>query len=296
MSRERWSDLETEERELLEQLGVSGAGDVSDMRSCPPPELLRASEEEMLPADVRAKLQAHLMGCRLCQALERDLPQLSKPDLPPDAGDRIRSRLPASTVRRQRPRSGWNAWWLPAVALAAAAVLAVIFVPRLQPGVVPPPTVAPAPQPEPARVAAALIPIEKPPVRLSPSVLVFRTPDSPSERILNDLEPAFDAYRSDDYATAERRFAELNGRYSGLVEVQFYLGICRLFLNEYRGAVSALEAAQKLHDPTFSEHVAWYLMAAYQRAGDLQAADRARLQICDGHGAYSSKACAARVR
>ena len=296
MSRERWSDLETPEKELLEQLGLFNPSDVS--RICPPPELLRASREEMLPADVRAKLQAHVTKCRLCQALEHDLRELSNATLAPDADDRIRSRLSATPERlHERSASRRIAWWRPALALAAAGVLAVVVIPRLWPGVSPPAAVAPAPRPEPQRVAAAdLIPIDKPPVKLTPSVLVYRTPDTKSERILKDLEPAFDAYRQDDYSTAAQRFDALNPRYSGSVEVQFYLGVCRLFLNDYQGAAAAFEAAQNVHDQTFSEDVAWYLMLAHQRAGDLRTAEGERRQICDGHGAYSSKACAARVQ
>src|SRR5262249_48775175 len=154
----------------------------------------------------------------------------------PDVDSRIRSRLSASQKPyHEMPRTRWIDWWRPAVAIAAAAVLAAVFIPRWR-NSAPPAAVTPAAQPGPAQVASNLIPIDKPPVRLTSSVLVYRTPNSQSERRLEDLAPAFEAYRQDDYGTAEKRFAGLAVKYARSADVQFYLGVCRLFLNDDRGA------------------------------------------------------------
>jgi hypothetical protein len=299
LTEERWIDLDTEERELLEHLGMKPPGESGPFTTCPPPELLSAYKEDVLPEELQRGVEAHVAQCMLCQSLQRDLPVVSQsgPGLTPGAEARIRARLP----RRVEPKPGRGAarsstWlWRPALGFAAVAVIViVVFFRQSKPA-------EPAPNVETSAAqtqgpATNLIAIEKPAVKLTASALVFRGDGRNGNRFTHDLAPALNSYRADNYVDAAKRLADLTSKYPGSVEVSFYLGVSRLYTNDYAGAVAALEAAREIADPSFSYDVAWYLMLAHQRAGNLDAAETERKQICEGHGPYSSKACAARVR
>ena len=141
-----------------------------------------------------------------------------------------------------------------------------------------------------------LLPFDKPDVRLGMGALTWRG-SSPSNangnQLLADLKPGLDAYRQGDYATADRELTALSSRYPGTIEILFYQGVSRLFLNDLPGAIAALDAAEGLGDRTFAADVAWYRAVAEQRSGNLAGA-RARLDaICRGPVEDAARACAA---
>ena len=66
---------------------------------------------------------------------------------------------------------------------------------------------------------------------------------------------------------AATAFAALEGAYPRSVEVAFYLGVSRLFLSDYAGAITALQAARRVDDGSFGANIGWYLAVAEERVG-----------------------------
>jgi len=151
-----------------------------------------------------------------------------------------------------------------------------------------PPAVAVAP---PVAAPPLQLAFNKPDVRLSAAALTWRGATSDNQ-LLADLKPALDAYRQNDYETANRLLTTLSSRYPDAVEIHFYQGISRLFLNDASAAVNSFAAAEKVADDTFIADIMWYRAIAEQRAGN-GADARARLEsLC--HGSRSpERACAA---
>jgi hypothetical protein len=149
----------------------------------------------------------------------------------------------------------------------------------------------------PPAVPPFLLPFEKPDVRLGMGALTWRG-SSPStsddgNQLLADLKPGLDAYRGNDYARANRELTALVSRYPGTIEILFYQGVSRLFLNDYAGAIAAFDAADAVGDRTFASDVAWYRAVAEQRSGH-DAEARAQLDaICKARGADAGRACTA---
>jgi hypothetical protein len=112
-------------------------------------------------------------------------------------------------------------------------------------------------------------------------------------QLLADLKPGLDAYRRDDYATANRELTALASRYPGTIEILFHQGVSRLFLDDYTGAIAAFEAADAVGDATFAADVSWYRAVAEQRSGNVAQA-RTRLEtICGARGRDAARACTA---
>ena len=115
-------------------------------------------------------------------------------------------------------------------------------------------------------------------------------------QLLADLKGPLDGFRNNDYARADRAFAALESRYPNAVEVFFYGGVSRLFVNDPQRAIAALTRAAALADTTFAPRTAWYLAIAEERAGHLSRA-RARLdELCRGTSDRAAPACAAVTR
>ncbi len=127
---------------------------------------------------------------------------------------------------------------------------------------------------------------------MTAAVLVWRGSGSSNEQFAKDLGAAFDSYRADDYVAAEKKFSQLSAKYPKSVEAAFYLGVCRLFLHQTRGAIEALEKAQRLADDSFASDIAWYLSLGYHRANDSAKARLLLSQLCKGQSRYATKACA----
>ena len=146
-----------------------------------------------------------------------------------------------------------------------------------------------------ATPVAFTLPLDKPDVKLTATALVLRS-DGRNASFVDQIAPAINAYRANNYAEADKQFAALESRYSKSVEIAFYRGIARLFLNDASGAVQRLQAARRLDDETFAPDIAWYLAVAHERAGQRTRA-RAELDtLCKGASAYASQACEAAAR
>jgi len=292
-------DWDPEERDALknlaEELDALRARHAGD----PPLELLRAARHDGLPDELQTGIARHLSE----NAWSRTLAEGADPvdaSLSLEDQNRLLDRIRAETV--QRRRSLWNRLWIPALATAAIGVLIVAVVRRADQGNRPiePGTAAPVTA-SPAAAAPQVVPrfqlvLDKPDVKLSPGALTYRGKVG-DKGFLADVKPALDAYRQGDYTAAEREFSALAPRYPQSVEIAFYQGVARLFLNELAGADAALATAEHLNEPTFAPDVAWYRAIVDERAGRL-ADTRTRLAaLCsEGGHARQAQACDAATR
>jgi hypothetical protein len=262
-------------------------------RSQPPLELLRAARADALPEPLRHTADTHLDGSAWSRTLVEGAEAADMP-LDTDAQqrllERIREALRAEHAARVLRRWRW------AAAVAAAVLLAVLVVRRSRPGE----PMATVPPSSPAPVAAAPspvppvfhMPLEKPEVRFTAAALVLRG-ESGGPRFVDVIAPAISAYRAGDYATAARELAALETRYPRSVEVPFYLGVSRLFLEDVDGARTSLEAAQRVSEEGFAADVEWYLAIANDRAGRRSDALAGLDRLCRGTSPRARPACEA---
>jgi len=186
--------------------------------------------------------------------------------------------------------------WRPFVLATAAAILAAAAWVTIRqsagvsgtPGPPQPSQVATAvPPPAPPRVE---VPVVAPDVALSLTALTWRGRGT-ENTLLADLKAPLDAFRAADYARADREFASLEPRYPRAVEVFFYGGVARLFVNEPERAAAALAHAAGIADDVFAPRVAWYRAIAELRAGRPAEARRLLQPLCRGGGQYGTQAC-----
>jgi hypothetical protein len=279
-----------DERDALDELPADLAALRARHDGDPPIDLLRAARHDALPEDLQGRAERRLSADPWARAIVDGL-DAADAELDAAARDRMLSRIRRQTMpERRMPLRQFGA-----LALGAAALLAIAvwLMPSISPSVPSAePTVAGTPPANPPVATRVELPLEQPPIALSLSALTWRggSADNP---LLRDLKQPLDAFRERDYARADRAFAALETQYPQAVEVFFYGGVARLFVNDPARAVPALARAAELADTTFAPRVAWYRAVAEHRAGQIDAA-RARLDtVCRGGGEYSARACQA---
>lgn len=291
----RSNDWDRDEREALE--GLEDQLDAMRRRhqNDPPLELLRAARGDALPRELQETVDQHLTASPWSQALV-DGAEPPEDVLEPSVESRVLAGIKRRAIRDRQtaPRR----WLLPAfVGSTLAAGVLVVWVAQRQV-----PTTPSAPQPEttvadarPPSAPRFQLPLEKPDVKLSMAALTWRG-STTENQLLADLKPALDAYRAGDYRTADREFTTLDSRYPRTIEVLFYQGVARLMLDDPRGAIAALTAAEQVADQTFAPDVGWYRAIADERAGNLRES-RARLDsLCKNGQQHASQACEALKR
>jgi hypothetical protein len=253
-------------------------------------DLLRAGHHDALPPDLQRRVADRLTNDPWARALVEGLDE-AEPSFDMADQDRLLARIERD-ARRSEPSVRRWAWFRPA--LASAAVVAVVVSGWLvlrnspeAPPVAPVPveqTVASAPAPPAYRV-----PLDAPEITISLAAMTWRgAGDNP---LLADLKVALDAFREGDYARADREFAALEPRYPDAIEVFFYGGVARLFVNDPQRAASALTRAGELADASFAPNVEWYRAIAEERTGNLAQA-RTRLDaLCRGGSRRAEQAC-----
>jgi hypothetical protein len=285
-------DWDDEERDALAPFRADLDALRERHRAEPPLELLRAARADALPEPLRHAADAHLDGSIWSRALVEGAEAADVP-LDTDAQQRLLERI-RQALREEHAARVLRRWrWTAAV--AAAVLLAVLVVRRSRPGE-PMPGVPAAPSP----VAAAPSPappvfhmlLEKPEVRFTAAALVLRG-EGGGPRFVDAIAPAISAYRAGDYATAARAFAAIETRYPHSVEVPFYLGVSRLFLEDADGARTSLEAAQRVSEEGFAADVEWYLAIANDRAGRRSDALAGLDRLCRGTSPRARPACEA---
>jgi hypothetical protein len=295
-------DWDREEREALagleEQLDAMRHRHVDD----PPIEMLRAAHADALPSDLQTSVSEHLsasaMSRTLAGGLGEDAPALSR-----EEQDRLLARImkeaSASGYGETGRKSVWG-WFRPVlVGSGIVAIASLVWVvskttevgerlgpPETQVVVALPPAAPPF-----------LLSFDKPDVRLGMGALTWRgsspTTTDDGNQLLADLKPGLDAYRQNDYATANRELTALAARYPGTIEILFYQGVSRLFLEDYTGAIAAFDAADAVGDGTFASDVSWYRAVAEQRSGNVARARTHLDAICNARGADAARACTA---
>jgi hypothetical protein len=290
-------DWDREERDALasleDQIDAMRRRHVND----PPFELLRAAQADVLPSDLQASVSEHLAASPLSRTLAEGTGE-DAPSLTADEQERLLARIMKDARKETTESLGAWGWLRPAFYGAGiVAVAALVWIvsretelgerigpPEAQVVVALPPT------------PPFLLPFEKPDVRLGMSALTWRGSKPTSDdgnQLLADLKPGLDAYRQGDYATADRELTALAARYPGTIEILFYQGVSRLFLNDMPGAIAAFSAAEAINDRTFAADVSWYRAVAEQHAGNVTNA-RARLEaICSARGSDAARACTA---
>jgi hypothetical protein len=108
--------------------------------------------------------------------------------------------------------------------------------------------------------------------------------------LLTDLKPGLDAVRSGDYAAARVALSALTDKYPDAIEVHYYLGVSRLFLNDGT-AIASLDRAARLADASLRPDVSWYLAVAHERAGNASEARRQLTTLCGGESPRAQEAC-----
>ena len=85
----------------------------------------------------------------------------------------------------------------------------------------------------------AVLALEQAPVRIPEvAVLTDRTGSSRRGSTLQALAAALQPYRAEDYSEAAQQLEALLREYPDSAEAAFYLGVCRLFLNDNAGALT----------------------------------------------------------
>jgi TolA-binding protein len=293
------SDWDREERVALEPLEEELRALRNRHASDPPLDRLRAASADALPADLQASTAEHLAESRWSRTLVEGAAAGSG-DLGVDDEVRLFKRIQRDRRSGHAPRGFRPVVWSSLLAASAAAVLAVVIVERSRPAPVGSVSVAPiatatAAPPQPTATRFQL-PLDKPDVKLSPRALTYRGV-ADGRDFASQLKPALDAYREGDYGRADREFTALATRYPQAVEVFFYQGVARLFLNDFAGADVSLATADRLSDESFATEVAWYCAVVDERLGRLADA-RARLaSLCtQGNHSHQRSACEAADR
>ena len=255
-------------------------------------DLLRAARHDALPPDLQSVAHDRLLNDPWARALIDGL-DAAEPPLDAADQDRLLARVQRDARRDAIVASRWT--WLRPV-LASTAVAAVAAVAWIATRPTPPqPQVSSAP---PASAVATppapvfRLPLDKPDVTVSLASLTWRGGGA-GNRLLAELKAPLDAFRSGDYAGADRAFAALESRYPDAVEVFFYGGVSRLFLNEPARAITALTRASALADSTFAPRTAWYLAIAEQWSGHGAQARRRLDELCRGTSDRAAQSCAA---
>ncbi len=269
---------------VLDDLQARHAGD-------PPIELLRAARAGVLPEDVQRRVSQQLDESAWNRALVDGFND-DPPRLTADEQSRLLRRIQQEAARDARPEPRRRLWlWQPAFAAAAVVVIAAsVWILRGR-------ETTPVSQDEPEaqvavntpEVAPPVLPLDKPAIKISAAALTFRGAND--NQLLADLKPAFDAIRGDEYRAAVGEFTRLATQYPASVEVAFYDGIARLFLDDPNGALASLARAEQIGDSSFAPDIVWYQAVALERAGRRDEA-RTRLRaLCEQKAARSAEAC-----
>jgi hypothetical protein len=290
-------DWDRDEREALagldDQIDAMRRRHVND----PPFELLRAAHADALPSDLQAAVSEHMAASAMSRTLAEGIGE-DAPGLSADEQQRLLARIMNEARKESEPSRGW-AWLRPAlVGSGVIAMAAVVWIVARQTEVgermAPPETTVVVATPPAA--PPFLLPFEKPDVRLGMGALTWRGSKPATDdgnQLLTELKPGLDAYRRSDYATADRELTVLANRYPGTIEILFYQGVSRLFLNDLPGAISSFDAAEALNDRTFAADVSWYRAVAEQRSGNAAGAQARLDALCRAGGNGAARACAA---
>jgi TolA-binding protein len=269
----------------------------------PPLELLRAARAGVLPDELQETAQGYLEHSAWSRALVEGADN-AEAALDSKEEMQLLARIHREARKSERPRTSIFSFRRLAIVSATALIIVSAVVLRrldVRSGRTPSPQNPPVAAESPAHATTSpplpvfVLALEKPPIKITANALLFR--GSPgNNRFLDDLAPAMTAYREGDYVQAEKQFTALTTPYPKSTEVYFYMGVSRLFMRNFSGAVQALESARKLGDASFAPDVSWYLAISYERARRPGDARTELDSLCGGKSTYTARACEAKER
>ena len=255
---------------------------------CPPLALLRAHQEEVLPATLASDINRHIEQCPLCRMLLTDLEHIPQPAITTQERDRILRKLPH--VSTTTP-AGWR--WYAAAAAACFLAIAGAFLYLRQPQVNQTnlaTTQTPTPQPLTPRLQIAKLAL---PIGMAPG-LVLRGEASTQQPTADQLSPAFEAYAKDDYPLATQRFTQLADQFPRAELPFLYLGVTQLLQQDNAHALTTLNRADTLaqqnHSPQ-KDAAAWYHALASVAAHSSEASTLLQAVCNQTQSPYSQQAC-----
>jgi tetratricopeptide (TPR) repeat protein len=273
------ADYDPEEREFLRSFGSSSEG----LPTCPAPELLLAADSGSLPEERGAEVIAHLRSCSRCSALLRDLSDRELADPQPEEAARIRNRV-FDGIAVPDALTAWRV--RPSFALAAALSLAFIGVLLWYSSSN---VVTTSRAPVKAAPRQTVFRVEKAPVKLPASILVWRGPGGGYEA---ELGRAIALYRSEQYSQAAQQFEAIARTNPQSVEAQFYLGVSQLLVGRASDARASLIKAREMDRGSLTDDISWYLALANVKTGNSAEAMSDLRKLCPKPGGYSARACA----
>ena len=105
--------------------GLEILGWPPDRRPCPPPEVVHASGTGVLPAELEARVAAHVAQCALCRSLVEALDDPSVGEMLPHERERIRTRVELSRPAVAKvARSRLQRWAAALIVVGAGGALA----------------------------------------------------------------------------------------------------------------------------------------------------------------------------
>jgi hypothetical protein len=258
---------------------------------CPPVSILRAHQEEVLPATLAADVNLHIEQCPLCQMLLTDLQHLPQPAITTQERDRILRKLPHAS---SPVPAGWH--WYAAAAAAFILAVAGAFLFLRQPQANQPnqaatqPTQTTTQQSLTSRFQIAKLAL---PIGMAPG-LVLRGEAPTQQPTADQLSPAFEAYANDDYPLAAQRFTELADQFPRAELPFLYLGVTLLLQQDNVHALTSLNRADTLaqqNHSTQQDAAAWYHAQAALATNSSDAPHLLRVVCASTQSPYSKQAC-----
>jgi hypothetical protein len=274
------NDFDPQEQEFLALV---------QLPNCPEVGLLYSAREGILPDDKARVVTEHLAQCEVCRTLFADMESIEFGTPTAAESMNIRERITrgapgAFESAKATPTWIRKRWWVPAVAMAACAVLAVVLLRRK----------SEAPPPQIAQAKPILeVQLEKLPIHVDPgTLLATRGPGKSSQPSPKELVKALSRYQKDDYAAAAQELKTLTAKYSRDGTIRLYLGVSELFLDQNQDAAAELMAAKALNEGGRLVDSKWYLAVAELRLKQPDKALPLLHELCEGKSTYSQRACA----
>jgi TolA-binding protein len=262
----------------------------AERNGCPHPELLFARRSEVLDADVRGRLDAHVSTCAACRRLAEDVEKLDLAKVDAAVEQRVLTRV---TGPARQGRGGLLS--LAASLLLASGLAVTWWYARTGAPANVPPTASQTPAaPQVPAPVVALWTVRAAPVRVPLSSLGVprgsETSPAPDGAV---LVTALAPYQKGDYVDAIARLSPVVRDFPESGEAHFYLGVSHLMAGHPAEAVESFVRAYPRLPAARQVEAEWYRATAEQRAGLTDRARKRLRAVCERPGEYQAQACAA---
>jgi hypothetical protein len=103
------------------------------------------------------------------------------------------------------------------------------------------------------------------------------------------LKDAIRLYRESDYPAAERMLGKIVETDPGNACARLYLGLSRIYLNDFSGAISEFSRITSQSDEPFTEYAGWYLALCLIKTDNPLYAGEKLEEIAHGKGTFSHR-------